>query len=198
MIWNPFSRVTTVPAKEPADIHDETSLSSYAQWSNCLEALSKGDDDEACLKRLSAGSLSWTGGVAPMFVERVSQEVQRRLGICSTRLTRDLQSGGQETVIVRAIVQARQQLDFVHRLCHLPALPETTRQQLAAEVARFAQRAQSSLQDSAKVDRSGRLEVLFKNNPLTRYLSADPSSQPFSAAEASSLGGKPAKRNILL
>lgn len=197
MIWNPFSRVTAAPAKEVADF-DEAPLSSYAQWSSCLDALSKSDNDESCLKRLRAGSLNWTGGVAPMFVERVSHEVQRRLGICSTRLTRDLQMGAQEVVIVRAIVQARQQLDFVHRLCHLPALPETTRQQLAAEVATFAQRAQSSLQDSAKADRSGRLEVLFKNNPLTRYLGAGASSLPCSSPEVSSSGSKPTKRNILL
>ncbi|MEG0200802.1 MAG: hypothetical protein RR718_08625 [Comamonas sp.] len=133
-----------------------------------------------------------------MFVERISHEVQRRLGICATRLTRDLQMGAQEVVMVRAIVQARQQLDFVHRLCHLPALPETTRQQLAAEVAKFAQRSQSSLQDSAKADRSGRLEVLLKNNPLTRYLGTDPISQACSAPEVASPGGKSAKRNILL
>ena len=202
MSWNPFSR-SAKPAS-PAQVSSSANLgaanspSSYAQWSECLDELRGGNNDEACLARLNSGALSWSGGVAPKFVERINDEINRRLDICSKRLTRDLQLGAQETTIVRAIVQARHQLDFVHRLCHLSALPETTRQQLAGEVAKFAQRAQSSLQDSAKADRSGRLEGLFRNNPLTRYVSADQPRLAESTSDPAAVGGRPTKRNILL
>lgn len=201
MIWNPFAK-----ASKSGDLGSgDSSPDSYAQWSACLDELGQGNNDEACLARLNVGSLSWTGGVAPLFVERISNEVQRRLEQCSRRLQRDMQAVGQESLIVRGIVQARQQLDFVHRLCQLPALPEATRQQLAAEVDKFAQRAQSSLQESAKADRSGRLELLFRNNPLTRYIRTEQAvvqndvAVGVSASGASGISGaKSPRRNILL
>jgi len=174
------------------------SPTSYAQWSACLDELSRGDNDEACLRRLGSGSLSWSGGVAPMFVERLNQELQRRLDLCSRRLTRDLQAGREEAILVRAIGQARQQLDFVHRLCQLGVLPEATREQLAGEVLKFAQRAQDSLQDSARADRSGRLERLFRTHSLTRYVRVDQPGHCDAGAVTSDSAARPAKRNILL
>lgn len=176
---------------------------SYAQWSQCLDALARGDDDENCLQTLYAGSLHWSAGVAPLFVQRLSDEVQRRLNVCADRLQRDLHGsghrGGQETLVVRAIVQARTQLHFVHRLCLLPALPPDTRSQLAAEVRKFAERSQHSLEDSARADRSGQRATLLRNNPLTRYdaLALPPDVQPQSAP-ASMPAQSPRKRNILL
>ena len=172
---------------------------SYAQWSQCLDALARGDDDENCLQTLYAGSLHWSAGVAPLFVERLSGEVQRRLNVCADRLQRDLHGSGHESLVVRAIVQARTQLYFVHRLCLLPALPSDTRSQLADEVRKFAERSQHSLEDSARADRSGQLATLLRNNPLTRYVAlAQPPDVQSPPTPASMPAQSPRKRNILL
>lgn len=182
---------------------------AYAQWSRCLDALAEGDKDEDCLHQLYEGQLEWTGGVAPMFAKRIGDEVQRRLGVCADRLTRDLKIGGHETLVVRAILQARGQLNFIHRLCHLPVLHEASRLHLSAEVRKFAERSQQSLEDSALADRSGQLVTLLRNNPLTRYLdvtmaqptpdAAEPSRSaavPSNSSAGSATG--PRKRNILI
>ena len=71
--------------------------------------------------------------------------------------------------VVRAILNARYALHFLHRLAQLASFPETLRTHLADEVKKFAQRAQDSLENSAKADRSGRLAVLLRNNTLLRY-----------------------------
>lgn len=167
-MWGWFTRSAsdTTHAREPAA---DAPPQSYAQWSHCLDALAQGDNDEACLQQLKAGTLEWTGGVAPMFAKRVSEEIQRRLQQCSERLSRDLQRGAQESLIVRAVLQARAQLGFVHQLCQLPVLPASTQQHLLDEIRRFAERSQQSLEDTAKADRSGQLATLLRNNPLTRY-----------------------------
>lgn len=150
---------------------------SYAQWSQCLDRLATGLEDEACLEHMGRGQLSWSGGVGPLFAQRLADEFNARLTRCSEHLTRDLKSGVDEGAVVRAILNARQSLFFLHRLALVPAFAETLRTHLAAEVRKFAQRSQQSLEDSAQADRSGRLRLLLQNNNLLRYDTLSPPVQ---------------------
>lgn len=142
---------------------------TYAQWSDCLDDLVCGLQDEACLQRMARGSLSWTGGVAPLFSARLMTEFNRRLTLCSEHLTRDLRSIHDESAVVRAILNARQSLHFLHRLAQTSRFPASLQTHLADELHKFATRSQSSLEDTAKADRSGRLTVLLRHNSLLRY-----------------------------
>lgn len=157
-------------------------LATYAQWSECLDRLAQGVEDEQCLARMVSGQLAWGTGVGPLFVKRLSEELQRRLTACADRMTRDLRSSAAEAQVIQAILQARSQLFFLHRLCQLPALPQTARTQLADEVRRFAERSQQSLLDSAQADRSGRLASVLRNTPLTRYDAPAADATPAPAA----------------
>lgn len=189
---------------------------AYAEWSACLDRLAEGTQDEACLDCMRQGELSWSGGVATLFSQRVVAEFNARLTRCSEHLTRDLRVGADENLIIRAILNARYALHFLHRLAQLASFPETLRTHLTDEVRKFAQRAQESLENSAKTDRSGRLPVLLRNNTLLRYdalpdpaLSSDagggaasrataaPLSAPPSALNPSAATGAVRRRNIL-
>lgn len=147
----------------------QTGPQTYAQWSACLDRLASGLEDEACVALMGQGRLEWSGGVGPLFAQRLADEFNARLTRCSEHLTRDLRAGADEGSVVRAIVNARQSLFFLHRLAQLPAFAETLRLHLTGEVRGFAQRSQQSLEDSARSDRSGRLRLLLQNNPLLRY-----------------------------
>lgn len=191
----------------PAGGGEALELATYAQWSECLDRLARGDDDEQCLARMARGQLAWGTGVGPLFVKRLSEELQRRLTACADRMTRDLRSSAAEAQVVRAVLQARGQLFFLHRLCQLPALPETARSQLADEVKRFAERSQQSLLDSALADRSGRLASVLRNNPLTRYDAPGPDPKDAAPATAalqppatppSASGDMPVRRRNIL
>lgn len=168
----------------PADGGAASELATYAQWSECLDRLAQGLEDEQCLARMARGQLAWGTGVGPLFVKRLSEELQRRLTACAERMTRDLRSSAAEAQVVRAILQARSQLFFLHRLCQLPALTETARTQLTDEVKRFAERSQQSLLDSAQADRSGRLASVLRHTPLTRYDAPGPEPTGTPAAPA--------------
>ncbi|WP_027014487.1 hypothetical protein [Comamonas composti] len=173
---------------------------TYAQWSECLDLLAQGLHDEECLARMGSGQLVWTAGVAPLFAQRLSEELQRRLGLCADRLTRDLRTGSSEQNVVKAILQARAQLFFLQRLCQLPMLPAPVKEQLLDEVQRFAERSQNSLLDSARADRSGRLASVLRNNPLTRYQDQPLAAAPAAAsapAAAAPIGAPGRRRNIL-
>lgn len=188
----------SAPSAAEAQAAPQGAPDSYAQWSDCLDRLARGDDDAHCLQQMLRGRLSWTGGVAPLFVERLNGEVNRRLHACADRLARDLRLSADETHVVRALLQARQQLGFIHQLCVLPVLPEDVRSQLAAEVNKFAERSQRSLLDTAQADRSGRLASLVRNNPLPRYArEAHADAVPTDAAAPTPTGGAPRRRQIL-
>lgn len=158
---------------------------TYAEWSRCLDRLTAGTEDEACLEAMGRGELSWTGGVGPLFAERLADEFNRRLARFSAHLTRDLRQGADDATVVRAIINARQSLFFLHRLAGLAVFAETLRTHLADELRRFAERAQQSLEDSAQADRSGRLRLLLRNNSLLRY---DVLSAPAAAPTPDSFG----------
>ncbi|WP_454904256.1 hypothetical protein [Variovorax gossypii] len=176
---------------------------TYAQWSECLDQLAAGTQDEACLAHMGGGELSWSGGVGPLFAQRLADEFNARLTRCSGHLTRDLRMGADEGSVVRAILNARQSLFFLHRLAQLPVFAETLRAHLTSEVRKFAERSQKSLEDSAQADRSGRLRVLLQNNNLLRYDTltvstvASPSMQASSALTDMPPSGM-RRRNILI
>ena len=180
--------------------------STYAQWSQCLDRLAAGTQDEDCLAGMARGQLSWSGGVGPLFAQRLADEFNARLARCSAHLTRDLRHGADEGAVVRAILNARQSLFFLHRLTLVPAFAESLRTHLRDELHKFAERSQKSLEDSAKADRSGRLRLLLQNNNLLRYDTL-PAPAPVPSAQAGTTQGQPAsaptvsgarRRNILI
>jgi len=176
----------------------EEAPSSYAQWSAVLDDLSRDDDDERCLRRLESGQLSWIGGVAPLFVKRVADEVQRRLNLCADKLSRDLGGGLGEQVVVRALLQCRKQLCFIDRICHLSCMPEATQVQLSDEVRRFAERSQQSLLDTALSDRSGQLSRWIRGNALTAYAVQQPATPaPLATTPTQSPGSISGRRRVM-
>ncbi|HEX7863755.1 MAG TPA: hypothetical protein VF555_02335 [Variovorax sp.] len=177
---------------------------TYAQWSECLDRLALGTQDEACLSDMGRGELSWSGGVGPLFAQRLADEFNARLTRCSEHLTRDLRMGADEGSVVRAILNARQSLLFLHRLAQLPVFADTLRAHLTSEVRSFAERSQKSLEDSAQADHSGRLRLLLQNNNLLRYealaahVAATSPSTPASTATTGTPPSGPRRRNILI
>lgn len=146
-----------------------TPPSSYAEWSDCLERLEQGLDDEQVIALMAAGSLGWSAGVATLFSTRISEVFSVRLQRCADRLTRDLQHGMDETLLVRALLNARQTLSLLLRVASLPGFPERLRTHLRQVLDRYAGQAQDSLERSAVHDRSGRLVSLIRHNSLCRF-----------------------------
>lgn len=151
-----------------------TPPTAYAEWSDCLERLAQGLDDEQVIALMAAGTLDWSAGVATLFSTRISEVFSIRLQRCADRLTRDLQHGMDETVLVRALLNARQTLSLLLRVASLSGFPERLRIHLRQELDRHAGQTQDSLERSAAQDRSGRLVSLIRHNSLRRFDAAPP------------------------
>lgn len=155
---------------------------SYFEWSACIEALETGLNDEQVIQAMAQGNLSWTSGVANLFSERIGVAFNTRLQRCADRMTRDLSHGSDETSLVRALLDTRRSLSLLHRAAGIPAFPQMLREHLHTEVKRYAERAQRSLEDSAKHDRSGRLVSLIRHNNLLAYENAFCAASPIQNA----------------
>lgn len=142
---------------------------TYSEWSDCVEVFETGEQDDEVVLAMSRGTLNWNSGVAGLFSERISGAFNTRLKRCADRMEREFKSGGDETTVVRAMLDTRRTLTLLHRVASIPSFPEMLRKHLSGEIRKYAERAQQSLEDSAKHDRSGRLASLIRNNNLLRY-----------------------------
>src|SRR5690606_42024539 len=100
---------------------------------------------------------------------RVLGEVlDARLQRLGDKLQRDLdRARGNEAGVVRALADARKGFGLLLRVSELPALPAEVRAALGDAVRRALEQTQSSLEGSARADRSGRLSSILRRYPLT-------------------------------
>lgn len=165
---------------------------TYAQWSDLLDRLTSGADDAAACADVHAGTLDWTAGVAQCFAERVDACFDTRLRRCADRLARDLAGGSDETTLLRALLDTRRVLALLFQVSRAPAFPAQLKDHLQKQVRDYAQRTQTSLEDSARADRSGRIASLLRHNSLLRF------DSPEAAAAPPATGATGPRRRILL
>lgn len=141
---------------------------TYAEWIRLLDALKAGTDDDAVLPALMAGRLHWQSGVAERFTRVLGEVLDARLQRLGDKLQRDLdRARGNEAGVVRALADARKGFGLLLRVSELPALPAEVRAALGDAVRRALEQTQSSLEGSARADRSGRLSSILRRYPLT-------------------------------
>lgn len=143
---------------------------TYAEWVPVLEMLKDKTDDEAVLQAMLQGSIPWQAGVAERFSKRFIDVVNHRMNRAVDKFQKDMsRSRGQESAIVQALLALRKELCFLSKAISLPALPEKDRQHYTQLVVDQANKIQSSLEDSAKSDRSGKLSSIVRNHRVNAF-----------------------------
>lgn len=140
---------------------------TYAEWAASCDRLLKGDCDEDTLAAMEAGSLEWTSGVAERITRRIHEVFDSRLKLAGEHFQRDTHHAqGHATLLTNALLGIRKKMILLARLAALPALPDMVKQSLQQSLQQFAERSQSSLESSAKNDRTGRLLDIVRRNPI--------------------------------
>jgi hypothetical protein len=143
---------------------------NYSEWVVCFDRLKEGEHDESTLQLMEKGTIEWSRGVAERITQRLYETIDYRLRQTADLLQRELdRCNGNETVLVKALLTARKRLTVLKRLAHLPAFPEHVRESMYNILSEYAKSTQESLEKSALTDRTGRLRMLIKNNPLTQF-----------------------------
>jgi len=139
----------------------------YAEWVSVLDQLKAKTDDESVLLLMQRGSIEWQSGVAERFAKKLVDTINARMNVASDKFQRDMRNArGHEGMIVQALLSLRKEMKFLLQAIDLPAIPEKDRAQYCQLVRDQANSMQSSLEDSAKNDRSGKLSSLVRNNKV--------------------------------
>lgn len=143
---------------------------TYSEWVCILEMLKSKSDDEAVLYAMQQGTIEWQSGVAERFAKKLIDVINFRMNAATDKFQKEMtRSNGQESAIVRALLALRKEMLFLSKAINLPAIPEKDRQQYYQLVISQANSIQSSLEDSAKKDRSGKLASIVRNNRVNAF-----------------------------
>lgn len=143
---------------------------TYSQWIDCFDGLKAGLKDEEAILLMERGTIDWTPGVAERLTQQLYEVIDFRLRKTSDQFQKELNVGrGDEMALVQAILSVRKRLAFLKRIAQLPAFPEQVNEAMYTILSDYAKKSQQSLEDSAKSDRTGRLRITIKNNPITSF-----------------------------
>lgn len=143
---------------------------TYAEWVVVLDMLKNKTDDEGVLQAMQNGTVEWQSGVAERFSKKLIDVVNFRMNGATDKFQKEMShSRGQERAIVQALLALRKEMYFLSKAINLPALPDRDRQHYYQLVISQASSIQSSLEDSAKKDRSGKLASIIRNNRVNSF-----------------------------
>ncbi len=127
-------------------------------------------DDEEVLRAMQQGELVWQSGVAERFSKRLVEVVNRRMDMADKSFgCKTSRAGGNERVLVQALLDLRKEMKFLAEIMNLSVIPQDLRLQYVQLVKDQADRMQHSLEDSAKkTDRSGKLSSIVRSHPVNR------------------------------
>lgn len=143
---------------------------TYAEWASLLDMLKNKTDDVEVLAAMQKGTIEWQTGVAERFAQKLIDTINYRLNASTDKFQKEMmRANGQERNIVMALLALRKELIFLSQAINLPALPEKDRHQYYQLVITQANKIQSSLEDSAKRDRTGKLASIVRNNRVNAF-----------------------------
>lgn len=140
---------------------------TYSEWVEVLEMLKSKQSDQEVLAAMKSGTVEWQSGVAERFVTKLTDAVNSRMNAATDRFQKEIsRTKGEERAIVQALLALRRELGFLLQCVDLPAIPQKDRQQYRRLIISQADSIQSSLEDSAKADRTGKLASIIRNNKV--------------------------------
>ncbi|MDO4312445.1 MAG: hypothetical protein Q4C52_05120 [Eubacteriales bacterium] len=143
---------------------------TYAEWAEVLKAYKDKTNDQDVLKAMQKGTLEWQSGVAERFTEKYLNATNNRLNMAADKFQRDYsRAAGSEGAVIQALIAMRKELAFLMQAADIPAVPEEVRGQFKDIVRKQADSVQSSLEDSAKKDRSGKLSSIIRNHKVNNF-----------------------------
>ena len=147
-----------------------TPPTTYAEWVKVLDMLLDKSDDEAVLEAMSKGTLEWQSGVAERFSRKLIDVINSRINSASDKFQREISRAyGQERVFVQSILALRKEMCFLSKAINLSVIPQKEREHYYNLVIDHANKIQTSLEESAKADRTGKLSSIVRNNKVNVF-----------------------------
>lgn len=143
---------------------------TYAEWVELLDKLRKKEDDYGVMEAMHKGTIVWQSGVAERFSQKLIDTINDRMNAAVDKFQKDMgRTNGHEGAIIQALLSLRKEFSFLYQVINLPVIPEKDRPRYCSLVREQADKAQSSLEDSAKKDRTGKMASIVKNHKVNNF-----------------------------
>ncbi|MGZ7862157.1 hypothetical protein B6U63_08415 [Ligilactobacillus salivarius] len=142
----------------------------YKQWVEMLDIIASGDSDKGkeALDAMKSGTLQWQTGVADRFLKVLVDTINIRISKLNDTVSKNLGYAKNENDVVSALLFARKEYQFLEDIVSIPAIPDKQKNELIEMIRNNGKTMQSSLEDSAKNDTSGKLLNIIKNNRVVK------------------------------
>lgn len=143
--------------------------SVYSDWSKIfddIETWEIGHVDEEVLLNMEQGTIEWTDGVSQRLTLRLIDTVNKRLQKLNLFYNKRLSMSYSTFDLSNLLVIFRKELIFIKRLDSLLIWPDEIKAELVRDLVNYANKAQKTLEDSAKHDLSGELKRIVLNYRL--------------------------------
>ncbi len=142
---------------------------TFAEWSDLFDMVKKRLNDAETLEAAQNGTYDMQPIAAELWMEEFTAAINERLNLANQRFKRDFSvSAGSEGRIIQALSSLKKELIFVYKLSKIPCIPKVAKEKCVELVTDSAKKLESSLMDSAKSDRSGKLGVLIRNADISK------------------------------
>jgi hypothetical protein len=142
---------------------------TYWEWVELLTWLQEYRNDPEVLTALKNGSIEWQVGVKERFVKKLIECINYRLKNAIQKLNQNLvHAMGKESRIVQVLISIRSELVFLSQVVNLKAIPDNERILYNQLLKQQADKIQNSLDDFAKVDRTGKMSSIVNNNRVNK------------------------------
>lgn len=166
---------------------------TYKEWIDLLDIFKDGKMDKEVYEAMEKGTLVYQDGVTERFVTELFKVLSYRLEKINEMINngfKNIKNSDEEVVSV--LMGARNSINGLMSLTRVSAFSEEIRGALKENLTKYADSMYSSLIDSAKKDRTGKLNVIIKNNPINKL-----NDEKVNINDTIGLGKKGARRIVL-
>lgn len=140
---------------------------SYLEWVTVLKELKKDAIDYDLIDIIRQGKIEWQSGVAERFTNRFVEVINFRMNLASDRFQKNMANNRTgEIGVSQSLILLRKELMYLIKVIESLPIPNDISRMYQDLVKDQAKKIQKSLEDSAKLDNSGKLLSIIKNNKV--------------------------------
>lgn len=146
-----------------------TSPTTYGEWMKLFDTIEKSAQFEEYIQVIRTGKISFTSGVSERFIQSVTTMIRNRISKAQDVYKSQMKNNRSgEMGVSRALQSLAREYRFLYQLANALPIPANYRDQVAQLVKDQADFTQTSLLDTAKSDRTGKLASIVRSAAVNK------------------------------
>jgi hypothetical protein len=143
--------------------------STYAEWMELIELLKQKEYDVKVCEAMKKGTITWQKDIAIRFLKNLFEAINSRINEAVNDFLKIISRNElHENEIIQAMIILRKGFVMLFDLINISAIPEKERAIYSKQLLSHYDKVQSSLENLAQSDTSGRLMSIIKEYAINK------------------------------